>query len=60
LLIAITVTMNDTIARYQKMVEQFPQNELARFSLGKAHFDRVWAEGRDAPLQELIEEELLT
>jgi len=31
--------MNDTIARYEKMVEQFPQNELARFSLGKALFD---------------------
>ena len=25
--------MNETIARYEKMVEQFPQNELARFSL---------------------------
>ncbi|HTD66649.1 MAG TPA: tetratricopeptide repeat protein [Candidatus Limnocylindria bacterium] len=31
--------MNDTIARYEKMVEQFPQNELGRFSLGKALFD---------------------
>jgi predicted Zn-dependent protease len=31
--------MNDTIARCEKMVEQFPQNELARFSLGKALFD---------------------
>ena len=31
--------MNDMIARYEKMVEQFPQNELARFSLGKALFD---------------------
>ena len=31
--------MNDTIARHEKMVEQFPQNELARFSLGKALFD---------------------
>ncbi len=31
--------MNDAIARHQKMVEQFPQNELARFSLGKALFD---------------------
>jgi tetratricopeptide (TPR) repeat protein len=31
--------MNEAIARYQKMVEQFPQNELARFSLGKALFD---------------------
>jgi tetratricopeptide (TPR) repeat protein len=31
--------MNDTIARYEKMVTQFPQNELARFSLGKALFD---------------------
>src|SRR5215218_1143279 len=27
------------IARYEQMVAQFPQNELARFSLGKALFD---------------------
>ena len=31
--------MNETIARYQKMLEQYPTNELARFSLGKALFD---------------------
>ena len=31
--------MNDVIQRYEKMVAQFPQNELARFSLGKALFD---------------------
>ena len=31
--------MNETVTRYEKMVEQFPQNELARFSLGKALFD---------------------
>ena len=31
--------MNETLARYQKMVEQFPDNELARFSLGKAYYD---------------------
>ncbi len=31
--------MNDAIARHEKMVAQFPQNELARFSLGKALFD---------------------
>jgi uncharacterized protein HemY len=31
--------MNETIARYEKMVAQFPENELARFSLGKALFD---------------------
>ncbi len=31
--------MNDTIARYTKLLEQFPDNELARFSLGKAYFD---------------------
>src|SRR4051812_11511330 len=31
--------MSDAIARYEKMVEQFPQNELGRFSLGKALFD---------------------
>lgn len=31
--------MNDTISRYEQMVSQFPQNDLARFSLGKALFD---------------------
>lgn len=31
--------MNDAIVRHQKMVDQFPQNELARFSLGKALYD---------------------
>ncbi len=31
--------MNDTVARWQKLVEQQPHNELARFSLGKAWFD---------------------
>jgi tetratricopeptide (TPR) repeat protein len=31
--------MSEAIARYEKMVEQFPQNELGRFSLGKALFD---------------------
>lgn len=31
--------MNDLIAKYQKLLEQYPNNELARFSLGKAHFD---------------------
>jgi len=31
--------MNDIIKRHEQMVAQFPQNELARFSLGKALFD---------------------
>ena len=31
--------MNESIARYQKLLEQYPNNELARFSLGKAYFD---------------------
>src|SRR4051812_43188837 len=31
--------MNDAIARYQKLLEQYPNHELARFSLGKAYFD---------------------
>ena len=31
--------MNETVARYQNLVEQFPDNELARFSLGKAYYD---------------------
>ncbi|MEP6663330.1 MAG: tetratricopeptide repeat protein [Verrucomicrobiota bacterium] len=36
--------MNEAIARHQKLLEQYPDNELARFSLGKAYFD----EGRFA------------
>lgn len=31
--------MSDPLARHLKLVEQFPDNELARFSLGKALFD---------------------
>src|SRR5437016_3443026 len=31
--------MNEAIARHQKLLEQYPDNELARFSLGKAWFD---------------------
>lgn len=31
--------MNETILRHQKLLEQYPDNELARFSLGKALFD---------------------
>ena len=31
--------MNDAIARHEKTVAQFPQNELGRFSLGKALYD---------------------
>lgn len=31
--------MNDTVTRYEKMVQMFPENELGRFSLGKALFD---------------------
>lgn len=31
--------MNDAVARYRKMLEENPRNELARFSLGKALYD---------------------
>ncbi len=31
--------MNETVVRCQKLVEQYPDNELARFSLGKALYD---------------------
>jgi tetratricopeptide (TPR) repeat protein len=31
--------MNDLIARYEAMLAQRPDNELARFSLGKACYD---------------------
>ncbi len=30
----------DPLARQRQLVTQYPQNELARFSLGKALFDR--------------------
>jgi Flp pilus assembly protein TadD len=31
--------MSDAINRHRSMVEKFPNNEMARFSLGKALFD---------------------
>lgn len=31
--------MNDVIAKYQQLLAQAPDNELARFSLGKAYFE---------------------
>lgn len=31
--------MNPSLERHRKMVEQYPGNELARFSLGKALYD---------------------
>lgn len=31
--------MNPAFERHRKMVEQYPDNELARFSLGKALYD---------------------
>ena len=31
--------MNESIARHKKLLEQYHDNELARFSLGKAYFD---------------------
>ena len=38
----------DPLARPRQMVAQFPENELARFSLGKALFDRgEFAEARE-------------
>lgn len=40
--------MNELITRHEQMVRQFPQNELARFSLGKALFDAGrFAEARE-------------
>jgi Flp pilus assembly protein TadD len=32
--------MNELIERYRKLAEDYPENELARFSLGKAFFDQ--------------------
>ena len=31
--------MNERIIRFEKLLEQFPDNEMARFSLGKALYD---------------------
>lgn len=40
--------MTDPIARYQQLLAENPNNELARFSLGKALFDRGhYAEARE-------------
>jgi Flp pilus assembly protein TadD len=40
--------MNDPLARQRQMVAQHPENELARFSLGKALFDRAeYTEARE-------------
>jgi tetratricopeptide (TPR) repeat protein len=47
--------MNEMIARYEKMVAQFPQNELARFSLGKALFDAQDFAGAREHLQAALE-----
>lgn len=46
--------MNDVISKYQKLLEQYPNNELAHFSLGKAHFDA----GQFAEAQEQFEKAL--
>jgi len=43
--------MNDAIARHQKLLEQYPNNELARFSLGKAYYDL----GQFTPAKEQFE-----
>jgi uncharacterized protein HemY len=40
--------MNERIERFRKMVAESPENELARFSLGKALFDaRLYAEAKE-------------
>ena len=46
--------MNESIARHQKLLEQYPDNELARFSLGKALFDA----GQIVPAKEQFERAL--
>jgi Flp pilus assembly protein TadD len=43
--------VNDAIAKYQKLLEQYPDNELARFSLAKALYDS----GRFVPAKEHFE-----
>jgi len=45
----------DPLARPRQMVAQFPENELARFSLGKALFDRgEFAEAREHLARALV------
>jgi Flp pilus assembly protein TadD len=40
--------MDDPLARQRALVAQHPENELARFSLGKALYDRSrWQEARE-------------
>ena len=40
--------MNDAMERYRRRVGQFPDNELARFSLARACFDAaLFAEARE-------------
>jgi len=40
--------MSPQIEKYQKLLEQYPGNELARFSLGKALYDLgKYSEARD-------------
>ena len=40
--------MNEAIAKYRQLVEQYPNNELARFSLGQAYFQAgAWTEARE-------------
>lgn len=36
---ATELKVNDAVSKYQKLLEQYPDNELARFSLGKALYD---------------------
>jgi tetratricopeptide (TPR) repeat protein len=33
------MSVHETITRYRNLLERFPENELARFSLGKAFYD---------------------
>jgi len=47
--------MNDLLERHRRMVEQFPENELARFSLGKALFDAGQYQSARAELAKALE-----
>ncbi len=47
--------MSDAIAKYQKLLEQYPNNELVRFSLGKALCDaRQHVEAKEQFKQALL------
>lgn len=46
--------MNDRIEHFQNLLKQFPDNEMARFSLGKAYFDENKFSEAQAQLEQAL------